>query len=49
MNGKTYALSKVKPLPSYLWRRLEYLPENIKAYQINVTTTKKEYKIVVAR
>jgi hypothetical protein len=49
MNGKTYILNKVKPHPSYEWRRLEYLPENIKAFEIVIDYNRKEYKIVVAR
>ena len=48
-NGKTYALSKVKPLPSYFWHRLEYLPESIKSYEVVISRDKREYKIVVAR
>ena len=47
-NGRQYALSKVKPMPSYMWRRLEYLPERIKLFEIVKGTNKREYVIVVA-
>lgn len=48
-NGKSYALSKTKPLPSYFWKRLEYLPEKIELFEIRISPSKRDYMIKVTQ
>jgi hypothetical protein len=46
-NGKSYALSRTKPFPTYFWKRLKNLPENIKLFEVCVGPAKREYLITV--
>lgn len=47
MNGKQYAISTIKPMPSYFWHRLEYLPERIQLFEVKFSSMRKEYLIKV--
>lgn len=47
MNGRQYAISTTKPMPSYLWHRLEYLPERIQLFEVKFSSMRKEYLIKV--